>query len=84
MRHWMFSVEPYDGRYQVPTWSSPNLLVAGTLSRKLLIEVCDIITHKMIGECESLAARKNNLNLCNVVMALFAGVFMIVACASWR
>lgn len=37
----------------------------------------------MIGECESLAARKNNLNLCNVVMALFAGVFMIVACASW-
>jgi hypothetical protein len=37
----------------------------------------------MIGECASLAPRKNSLNLFNVVMSLLAGIFMIVACASY-
>jgi hypothetical protein len=37
----------------------------------------------MIGECQSLAPRKNSLNLFNLIMSLLAGIFMIVACASY-
>lgn len=37
----------------------------------------------MIGECASLAPRKNGLNLFNLVMSLLAGIFMIVSCASY-
>jgi hypothetical protein len=37
----------------------------------------------MLGECESLAPRKKTLNFISLFLSLLAGIFMIVACASY-
>lgn len=37
----------------------------------------------MIGECDSLAPRKKTLNFVSLFLSMLAGIFMIVACASY-